>query len=62
MYIYRLENRKIEVCRSRVVGGPMGVLGPRERQVSLIVLKTWHTHRSANFEPFLFVGIFRFDA
>ena len=32
--VYRLENRKFEVCLVSGGGGPMGDWGPRERQVS----------------------------
>ena len=32
--LYRQENRKIEVCRVSGGGGPIGVGGPRESQVS----------------------------
>ena len=54
MYIYKLENTKIEVCRVSGGGVTHGGLGAPGASSFTNSSLTWHTHRSANFETFFF--------
>ena len=63
--VYRLENRKIEVCRVSDGGGGIrgGFGAPKSVKFhEVLKLGIYNAHRSDNFEPFFFVDIFRSDS